>query len=65
MNEDLTSMTQSEKVNTILVGVGVAGGLLFGIIKKSGFLGTLGYTVGFGIVGAVAGAVASKLIQKT
>jgi hypothetical protein len=58
--DEVSEIEPSEKVSTVLVGAGVAAGVIFGIYKKSGFLGTFGYVILFGLSGLAIATLANK-----
>lgn len=56
----ITTTAENNKVSAGIVTASVGAGVFFGIYKKSSFLGTFGYAIGFGIGGlALAMAVSS------
>ena len=57
---NVTNAATTHEVSTVIIGAGVAGGIIFGIVKKSGFWGTLGYTIAFGVAGVAVSAVVSQ-----
>lgn len=60
MFKDIKADATTNKVGTAIISASVAGGIIYGMfVRKSGFWGTFGYALGFGLAGlAVSTAVA-------
>ncbi len=61
MFSNITTAAEGNKIGTTVVGLGIAGGIVFGIVKKKGFWGTFGYAVGFGLAGLAVSTVVGQL----
>jgi len=64
MFDNIRSQATTNKVSTAITSTAIAGGILYGIIKKKGFGGTFAYALGFGLVGIAVSTVIAQTAKK-
>lgn len=62
MFDNVRSTAATNKVSTAITSTAIAGGILYGIIKKKPFWGTFAYAFGFGLAGL---AISTAIAQAT
>lgn len=61
MFTNITTAAEGNKIGTTIVGLSIAGGIVFGIAKKKGFWSTFGFAIGFGLAGLAVSTVVGQL----
>ena len=62
-NEVKTNATNN-KIGTAITTAAVAGGIVYGIVRKKGFWGVFGYAIGFGLAGLAISTAIAQGIKK-